>query len=80
MQTRSVAASLAAACLLALTTGVLAAPAPDRSPVKAADTASAVRTVAATEGEDDSGSCSRSRKRLWVEGEGWVVRRITTCR
>jgi hypothetical protein len=24
-------------------------------------------------------NCDRSRKRLWVEGEGWIVRRVTTC-
>jgi hypothetical protein len=24
-------------------------------------------------------ACQRSRKRLWVDGEGWVVRRVTTC-
>jgi len=24
-------------------------------------------------------SCSVSRKRLFVEGEGWIVRRVTTC-
>jgi hypothetical protein len=24
-------------------------------------------------------NCAQSRKRLWVEGEGWVVRRVTTC-
>lgn len=29
---------------------------------------------------DDEASCSRARRRLWIEGEGWVVRRITTCR
>jgi hypothetical protein len=23
--------------------------------------------------------CIRSRKRLWVEGQGWIVRRLTTC-
>ncbi len=23
--------------------------------------------------------CARSRKRLFVEGEGWIVRRVTTC-
>ena len=27
----------------------------------------------------DDSSCSRSRKRLFVEGEGWIVRRVTTC-
>jgi hypothetical protein len=24
-------------------------------------------------------NCDKTRKRLWVEGEGWVVRRVTTC-
>ena len=24
-------------------------------------------------------ACARSRKRLFVEGEGWIVRRVTTC-
>ena len=23
--------------------------------------------------------CKRGRKRLWVEGEGWIVRRVRTC-
>ncbi|WP_335645539.1 hypothetical protein [Methylobacterium durans] len=40
-----------------------------------------MRPVASvTEGEDDTANCSRSRRRLWVEGEGWIVRRVTTCR
>jgi hypothetical protein len=28
---------------------------------------------------DEGANCTKSRKRLWVEGEGWVVRRVTTC-
>jgi hypothetical protein len=36
--------------------------------------------AAVTESEDDAANCSRSRRRLWVEGEGWIVRRVTTCR
>ncbi|WP_210485552.1 hypothetical protein [Microvirga antarctica] len=28
---------------------------------------------------DDGKSCGQSRKRLFVEGEGWIVRRVTTC-
>lgn len=24
-------------------------------------------------------NCQQSRKRLFVEGEGWLVRRVTTC-
>ena len=23
--------------------------------------------------------CDRARRRLWIEGEGWVVRRVSTC-
>jgi hypothetical protein len=34
-------------------------------------------TPSVTAADDDK--CLRSRKRLWVEGEGWVVRRVTTC-
>lgn len=32
------------------------------------------------ESTDDMTNCSRARRRLWVDGEGWIVRRITTCR
>lgn len=28
---------------------------------------------------DDGLTCSQSRKRLFVEGEGWIVRKVTTC-
>ena len=28
---------------------------------------------------DDEQACSRPRRRLWVEGEGWVVRRVSAC-
>jgi len=24
-------------------------------------------------------NCQRSRKRLWVADEGWIVRKVTTC-
>jgi hypothetical protein len=27
----------------------------------------------------DDASCDISRKRLFVEGKGWIVRRVTTC-
>lgn len=29
---------------------------------------------------EDDASCLTARKKLWVEGEGWIVRRVTTCR
>ena len=28
---------------------------------------------------DQQPACDRARRRLWVEGEGWVVRRVSTC-
>lgn len=57
----------------------MAAPAAiDRDAARVAD-AGQIRPVAA-ENEDDSAACSKSRKRLWIEGEGWVVRKVTTCR
>jgi hypothetical protein len=24
-------------------------------------------------------NCTQSRRRLWIKGEGWIVRRVTTC-
>ena len=32
------------------------------------------------EGVPTQDGCVRPRKRLWVEGEGWIVRRVTVCR
>lgn len=75
------AAGLAAASFLALSAPVSAAPAAsDRSIAKVAE-ASPVRPAAASAGEaEEDTNCSRTRRRLWIEGEGWIVRRITTCR
>jgi hypothetical protein len=28
---------------------------------------------------DEQPVCDRPRRRLWVEGEGWVVRRVSAC-
>ncbi len=41
--------------------------------VKDAETTSSVEAPSGDPG------CQRPRKRLWVEGEGWVVRRVTVC-
>lgn len=57
----------------------MAAPAPvDRSTTKVADAAPVSQLAAAD--EDEPANCSKSRKRLWVESEGWIVRRVTICR
>jgi hypothetical protein len=52
--------------------------------VKDKGTAVAVKDVEETssiqtDATDDMSNCDRSRKRLFVEGEGWIVRRVTTC-
>ncbi|GJE39816.1 hypothetical protein QO016_001245 [Methylobacterium persicinum] len=41
--------------------------------------ASPVRPVAAVISEGQP-VCTHTRRRLWLEGEGWVVRKIATCR
>lgn len=70
---------LAGVMMLAGTFGAQAAPAAiDRSPSKVAD-AIQVSPVAAVDSEEDA-NCSTARKRLWVESEGWVVRKVTICR
>jgi hypothetical protein len=28
---------------------------------------------------DEQPACDRPRRRLWIEGEGWVVRRVSNC-
>ena len=70
--------------LLTSSWGALAAPgtpAPAAAAIQVARP-DAVKRIAETavESDDDAGNCTRARRRLWVEGEGWVVRRITTCR
>lgn len=82
MSTTSALSALALAAFLAsgLAGRAEAAPAEGQAMTRVAETSAAVRPVSATEGEDDAANCSRIRRRLWVEGEGWVVRRITTCR
>ncbi|WP_114946635.1 hypothetical protein [Microvirga calopogonii] len=41
---------------------------------KDVETTSSIDTNSASDN-----ACSISRKRLFVEGEGWIVRRVTTC-
>jgi ABC-type amino acid transport substrate-binding protein len=78
--------ALLAAGLGAATSATSAAPAVDKTPAKAQGRSPAVRdvtttaTAAAPEEAADDANCTTSRKRLFVEGEGWIVRRVTTCR
>ena len=38
-----------------------------------------VETVGSIQTDEDRPNCNRSRKKLWVEDEGWIVRQVTTC-
>ncbi len=58
----------------------LAAPAAAQEPARTAMGRSITPVAAVTETDEDTTTCSRSRRRLWVDGEGWIVRRVTTCR
>lgn len=54
----------------------VAAPVTGRNPSQPGN----VHAIAAvTDADDDVTNCSRIRRRLWVDGQGWIVRRITTC-
>jgi hypothetical protein len=36
-------------------------------------------TGSLAKGAEEEQVCNRPRRRLWVEGEGWVVRRVSAC-
>lgn len=78
------AAGLGLVLFGALAGPALAAPPADRGTRQVAE-ATQVRPVsdvrpAEAEPEEESANCSKLRKRLWIEGEGWLVRRVTICR
>lgn len=51
-----------------------------RSTTQVAEASQLSQPANATESEDDSANCNKQRRRLWIEGEGWIVRRVTICR
>ncbi|BCM84194.1 hypothetical protein NS228_11800 [Methylobacterium indicum] len=61
--------------------GASAAPAVDKAPKAAPGTTRDVAaTASVTTPEADDAQCFTARRKLFVDGEGWIVRRITTCR
>ena len=54
----------------------VAAPAPA---TKLAEADPATTSSLAKTAIDEEPACSRPRRRLWLEGEGWVVRRVSAC-
>lgn len=71
------ATMIAVAWTVLAATGASAAPATTKV---AEATQAQVQPSLAVDTSEDQANCSRNRRRLWVDGEGWIVRRITTCR
>jgi len=77
------AALLGAAFMLACSSAAEAASAPTVPPASRP-----VQTAVLTDGADRPAAtptepealCARVRKRFWIEGEGWIVRRVSACR
>ena len=79
----AVVAGLACASLPAEAAPAVAQEVAGAKTLKDKGTAVAVKDVEETgslrASDADAPNCERSRKRLFVEGEGWIVRQVTTC-
>jgi hypothetical protein len=57
--------------------GKAAASIPGASGSSARPTAQATNSGSGTRGQPDKGPCRSVRRRLWVDSEGWVIKRVT---
>jgi hypothetical protein len=86
-------AALASATLLIGSLLAIAGASPaDAAPVRSAKPPAAVepsntsslpeepKAAYSKAGPDGDAGCFTARRKLFVEGEGWIVRRVTTCR
>jgi hypothetical protein len=60
---------------------VLAVPAETRSSgtTRAGAIAAENATGSVAKSAEEDSDCRNFRRKLWIEGEGWIVRRLTTC-
>ena len=70
---------LAAESVQAAPAGYGAAAKPSKEPVTAVAAKDVEETSSVRSGTGVDPHCDISRKRMFVEGEGWIVRRVTTC-
>ncbi|HEX8416479.1 MAG TPA: hypothetical protein VF641_02645 [Methylobacterium sp.] len=70
---------LAFAILLGLAIAPVAALAEPAAPRAKATTAAGKAPDTAWTSAEPAQACSRSRRKLWQDGEGWVVKTITLC-
>lgn len=81
MNAHFTAAAVFGLALIGLTaTPSLAAPGTGRSTTQVAEAVQVSQAAATSESDEDSANCNKQRRRLWIEGEGWIVRRVTICR
>ena len=57
----------------------LAAPAETRKVGTTLKAAAEDATGSIAKSVEKETDCQKSRRKLWVEGEGWIVRRVATC-
>jgi hypothetical protein len=83
------AALASAALLIGSAIAVLGAGPADAAPARAKRAAVAAKAPAPVAepkaaytkaGPDEDAGCFSARRKLFVDGEGWIVRRVTTCR
>jgi hypothetical protein len=68
------------AILILAGTLMAATAAPNPEPRQSAPPSSGQNTQTVETPSVDSGpSCVKARRKLWVEGEGWIVRRVQLC-
>jgi hypothetical protein len=70
--------SLALLILAGTLVAAMAAPNPEPRPPLAAPKQQQTQTVEMP-APDTGPTCAKPRRKLWVEGEGWVVRRVPVC-
>ncbi|KAB1072785.1 hypothetical protein [Methylobacterium planeticum] len=86
VRTTSAVLALLASCLVATPSEARrgetppAAAAPAKPPAKPPAAPGVTPGVTWTAGEAPAANCTRSRRKLWQEGEGWIVRTVTACR
>jgi hypothetical protein len=59
----------------------LAAPAETRQAgkMRTAEVAAEDATGSVAKSAEEEPGCQKTRRKLWLEGEGWIVRRVTIC-
>ncbi|MEH3118554.1 MAG: hypothetical protein PGN25_13420 [Methylorubrum populi] len=80
MIAHSIAVAALAGLVLTAAPSLAAQTAGRSTTTQVAEAAQVAQTASVAEGDEDGANCNKQRRRLWIEGEGWIVRRVTICR